>query len=227
MSTDFTWLGHGSWQIVTPESRMVLDPFLDEAPNPPCQAAEIETEFVLISHGHFDHVADAVKIARHNHATVIANFEICEWIAARGAKRIHAMNLGGRCEQKFGTVRMTQALHSSTMPDGASGGCACGFVLGLTDGNVYFACDTGLFSDMKLIGDLHLSLAVLPIGDNFTMGPEDSLKAINLLRPKRVIPAHYGTWPLVEQDVEAWADEVLKETDAEPIILKPGETFTL
>ena len=227
MATDFTWLGHGTWQIVTPESRLILDPFLDEAPCPACSAAEIETEFVLISHGHFDHVSDAVKIARRNHATVISNFEICEWVAGRGAKRIHPMNLGGRSKQKFGTVRMTPALHSSTMPDGAAGGCACGFVLELTDGKVYFACDTALFSDMKLIGDVRLDLAVLPIGDNFTMGPEDSIKAIEFLRPRRVIPAHFGTWPLVEQDVEAWADAVHKETDAEPIILAPGETFAL
>lgn len=227
MATELTWLGHATWLIVTPEARIVLDPFLDEAPAAACKAADVAADFVLVSHGHFDHVADAAKIARRNHATVIANFEICEWLSKRGAKRIHPMNIGGRCAQPFGAVRMTIAHHSSTMPNGASGGSAAGFVLELTDGKVYFACDTGLFLDMRLIGEIGLDLAVLPIGDNFTMGPQDSLKALELLRPRKVIPVHYGTWPLIEQNAEAWSQAVLRQTDAEPVVLGVGETFEL
>ncbi len=122
---------------------------------------------------------------------------------------------------------MTIAHHTSVLPDGSYGGNAGGFVLGLPEGPVYFACDTGLFYDMKLIGAAGLKLAALPIGDNFTMGPDDALEAVKLLRPQRVVPVHRSTWPLIEQDAEAWAARVRAETEAEPVVLEPGGKLVL
>jgi L-ascorbate metabolism protein UlaG (beta-lactamase superfamily) len=227
MSTELTWLGHGSWLIETAGHRILLDPFLSDSPVAPLDVNKIEADFILISHGHFDHVADAVAIALRTEARVIANFEICEWLGGQGVSNCHAMNLGGQCRQPFGTVKMTLAHHSSMLPDGSNGGNPCGFLLGLPEGNVYFACDTALFYDMKLIGEAGIKLAVLPIGDNFTMGPDDAIRAIELLEPERVIPVHVNTWPLIEQDVQAWAHRVLHETTAEPGLLTPGERVVL
>jgi len=227
MATELTWLGHGSWSIVVGGYDVVLDPFLDDSPVAPVKAEAVKADFILVSHGHFDHIADAEKIARRTGALVIANFEICQWLSARGVKRTHAMNIGGGYDQAFGRVKMTIAHHTSMLPDGANGGNPCGFLLSLAEGNVYFACDTGLFLDMQLIGAAGLELAALPIGDNFTMGPDDALEAVKLLRPKRVVPVHTGTWPLITQQADAWADRINAETDAEPIVLEPGEKIVL
>ena len=137
------------------------------------------------------------------------------------------MNTGGAIELPFGTVKSTWALHSSALPDGANGGNPGGFVLSLEDGTAYFACDTALFSDMRLIGAEGLDLAILPIGDRFTMGVADSIEAVKLLAPRRVAPAHYNTWPPIEQDASAWADQVRNHTTAEPIVLEPGGKILL
>ena len=227
MATELTWLGHGSWLIKADDQNIVLDPFLDESPTAPCKADDLEADYLLVSHGHFDHVADVAAIAKRTDATVIAIYEICEWLGKQGVAQIHPMNIGGGHDHPFGHVKMTPAIHSSTLPDGASGGDPGGFLLSLPDGRIYFACDTALFSDMKLIGAGGIDLAVLPIGDNFTMGPDDALEAVKLIKPRRVVPAHYNTWPLIEQDANRWAERVKKETDAEPIVLEPGGKITL
>ncbi|MEX0977590.1 MAG: metal-dependent hydrolase, partial [Pirellulales bacterium] len=137
------------------------------------------------------------------------------------------MNLGGGIDLPFGRVKMTIAHHSSVLPDGTNGGNPGGFLLTLGDKKVYFACDTGLFYDMKLIGAAGLDLAVLPIGDRFTMGPLDAIEAVKLLQPKRVVPSHYNTWPPIAQDAKAWAAQVKAETKAEPIVISPGGTIEL
>ena len=227
MATELTWLGHGTWSIATGEYTVLLDPFLDDNPTAPVKAAGVSADFILVSHGHEDHVADAVAIARRTGAVVISNFEICRWLAAQGVGKTMAMNIGGAYPHPFGWVKMTIAHHSSMLPDGANGGCPCGFLVSLPEGNVYFACDTGLFYDMRLIGDAGIELAALPIGDNFTMGPDDALEAVKLLRPKRVVPVHSSTWPIIEQDPDAWADRVHVETDAEPVVIAPGEKIVL
>ena len=224
MPTQLKWLGHGGWAIRTGDHKILLDPFLDDSPTAPCKSSDVDADFILVSHGHFDHVADVAKIANRTGALVIANFEIAQWFATQhGVKQTLGMNLGGGARLPFGHVKMTVAHHSSQLPDGAYGGNPGGFVLTL-DGNkrIYFACDTALFGDMRLIGAAGLELAVLPIGDLFTMGPEDSLEAIKLLQPRRVAPAHYSTWPPIDQDAQAWAERVRRETKAEPIVLKPG-----
>lgn len=227
MAIHLRWLGHNCWFIETAGHRLILDPFLDESPVAPIKSDEIEVNYILISHGHFDHIADAEKIAKTNGAVVIATYEICEWMQRRGIASIHAMNVGGMCQFPFGRVKMTPAIHTSMLPDGSYGGSAVGFLLLFDGGNIYFACDTGLFLDMQLIGDCGLELAVLPVGDNFTMGPEDALRAVKLLRPKRVIPAHMNTWPIIAQDADAWAAQVRQETDSEPVVLKPGDSIVV
>ncbi len=227
MATTLRWLGHGTWSIETAGQTILLDPFLNESPTSPVKADAVEADFVLVSHGHFDHVADAAAVANRTKATVVANFEICEWLTKQGVKSTQPMNLGGGIDLPFGRVTMTLAHHSSVMPDGTYGGNPGGFLLALEDKKIYFACDTALFSDMKLIGAAGLDVAVVPIGDRFTMGPADAVEAIKLLAPKRVLPAHYNTWPPIEQDAKAWAARVKAETKAEPIVLEPGGTIEL
>ncbi|MCL4206065.1 MAG: metal-dependent hydrolase [Pirellulaceae bacterium] len=222
MTAVLTWLGHGTWLIEADDTKILLDPFLDENPSSPVKAADIDADYILVSHGHFDHIADAVPIAKRTGATVIAVFEIAEWLKNQGIENTLAMNVGGSVELPFGKVTMTIAYHSSQLPDGSYGGNPVGFVLTIARKRIYFACDTALFEDMKLIGMDHIHLAVLPIGDLFTMGPRESLRAIELLAPRMVAPAHYNTWPEIEQDVEEWSLDVRHVTTAQPRVVSPG-----
>jgi len=227
MATELTWLGHGCWLINIDQTTVILDPFLNDSPTAPVKADEVTADFILVSHGHYDHIADVVSIAQRTGAQVIANFEITQWLSnTHGIDNTLGMNLGGQAKLPFGTVKMTVAWHSSQLPDGADGGNPGGYLLRLVDGSIYFPCDTALFSDMRLIAD-GVDLAVLPIGDLFTMGPDDALEAVKLIRPRRVVPNHYNTWPPIEQDAAAWAQRVAAETAAEPIVLQPGEKLML
>jgi L-ascorbate metabolism protein UlaG (beta-lactamase superfamily) len=225
--TELTWLGHATWLVRTGHHTILIDPFLDGSPTAPVKPDDVSPDFILVSHGHADHVADCVRIARRTGATVISNFEICEWLAKQGVEKTVAHNIGGGSNQPFGHVKLTIAHHSSSLPDGANGGNPAGFLLSLADGNLYFACDTGLFYDMKLIGSTGIDLAVLPIGDLFTMGLDDSIEAIKLIAPKRVAPSHYNTWPPITQHAERWADRVRRETKAKPCVVQPGGTISL
>ena len=228
MTTELMWLGHGSWLITSADQRIVLDPFLTNSPTAPLSIDELEADYILVSHGHFDHVDDLVPLASRCQATVIGMFEIINWLESKHEiTATEPMNLGGEIELPFGRVKMVQATHSSVLPDGTSGGVPAGFVVSFPEGKVYFACDTGLFLDMQLIGKLGIELAVLPIGDRFTMGPADSIEAIKLLQPRRVAPAHYNTWPPIEQDAVAWAEAVKLETAAEPVVLEPGQSILM
>jgi L-ascorbate metabolism protein UlaG (beta-lactamase superfamily) len=227
MATTLRWLGHGCWLVNTAGKTILIDPFLNDSPTAPVKADEVKPDFVLVSHGHFDHVADAAAIVNRAEATLVANYEICEWLGKQGVKNAQPMNVGGAIDLPFGRVKMTIAHHSSVLPDGTDGGNPAGFLLTLADGKIYFACDTGLFYDMKLIGAAGLEAAVVPIGDRFTMGPDDALEAVKLLKPKRAIPSHYNTWPPIAQDASAWAARVQAETKTEPIVVAPGGTITL
>jgi L-ascorbate metabolism protein UlaG (beta-lactamase superfamily) len=229
MPTKVTWLGHATFAIESAGHRLLVDPFLDQNDAAPVRAAEVDADFILLTHGHFDHVIDAAPIANRTGATVIAGFEVSEWIKRQGvaADKVVGMNPGGAVRQPFGRVKMTIAHHSSSMPDGSYGGVAGGYMLELPGAKIYIAGDTALFLDMKLIGLAGLDLAILPIGDLFTMGPEDSIEAINLLKPKRVAPSHYNTWPPIAQDAAAWAEQVKRQTAAEPIVVEPGGSFRI
>lgn len=223
-----TWLGHGGWALAAGGTNILVDPFLEDCPTAPCPAADLEADCILVSHGHFDHVADVPAISLRTGAQVVANFEIATWLQKQHqVPDAVGMNLGGGIHLPWGHVKMTPAWHSSQLPDGSYGGNPCGFVVSLPGYRIYFACDTALFSDMKLIGDLGIDLAVLPIGDLFTMGPDDSIVATRFVRPRQVIPSHYNTWPPIQQDASAWADRIRAETGAEPVVLQPGQPFRL
>ncbi|MFK8113054.1 MAG: metal-dependent hydrolase [Rubripirellula sp.] len=224
--TKLTWLSHGSWLIETDTERVLLDPFLTDNPAAKAKPEEFaDVSHILISHGHFDHVADAAAIANASGATIIAIFEIAQWFAKHhSVKSTLGMNLGGASDASFGNVKMIPALHSSDLPDGSYGGNPAGFLLTIQGKKIYFACDTGLFGDMKLYAH-GVDVAVLPIGDLFTMGIEDSVAATNLIEPKSVLPAHYGTWPPIEQDVQVWAKRITEQTSATPVVLQVGESF--
>jgi L-ascorbate metabolism protein UlaG (beta-lactamase superfamily) len=227
--TTITWLGHNAWSIESAGTAILVDPFLNDSPTAPVNADSVKADFILLSHGHGDHVGDTVAIAQRTGATVHCNFEVGEWLKNRGVAgdKVIGMNPGGGVQQPFGHVKFTIAHHSSSMPDGGYGGVPGGFVVTLGERRIYFACDTALFLEMKFIGSAGLDLAVLPIGDLFTMGPDDSIDAVKLLNPKRVAPCHYNTWPPIAQDARAWAKRVRSHTAAEPIVLEPGGTFTL
>lgn len=228
MACKLTWLGHASFAMEIDGTHVLLDPCLRDNPQASCGPEVLAADFILISHGHGDHVGDAVEIAKRTGALVISNAELCHWFRAQGVSNTHAQHIGGGFHHPFGYVKLTIAHHGSRLPDGSDGGNPAGFLITLKDGKkLYFACDTGLFMDMKLIGEEGLDLAVLPIGDNFTMGPDDALRAVRFLEPKVVIPMHFDTWPPIVQDAGAWVKRVNAETDAEAVLLKPGESYEL
>jgi L-ascorbate metabolism protein UlaG (beta-lactamase superfamily) len=218
-----TWLGHGSWLIEAKGHRVLLDPFLTENPSATAKVEDFnDISHILISHGHFDHVADAAAIANRCNSTLVAIFEIAQWFENHHqVQSTLGMNLGGQTALPFGTVRMVPALHSSMLPDGSDGGSPAGFVLTIADQRIYFACDTAFFSDMKHYAG-GVDVAVLPIGDLFTMGIEESIAAIKLIDPKQVLPAHYNTWPPIEVDAQRWAIRVGAETSAKAVVLEVG-----
>ena len=228
MATRIRWLGHACLQIETDGKNLLIDPFLTGNPTAAIKAEQAEADFILVSHGHGDHVGDTIMIARRTGATVICNYEICEWLTKQGLTNVHGQQHGGSHRFSFGRCKLTLAFHGSALPDGSYGGNPCGFLLTLNDGlKIYDAADTGLFGDMKLIGEEGIDLAILPIGDNYTMGPEDAVRAVKFLEPRKVMPIHYNTFPVIAQDEHAWAAQVRKETKAEPVVPKPGDWVQL
>jgi L-ascorbate metabolism protein UlaG (beta-lactamase superfamily) len=222
-----TFHSHACFGIDAGGTSLLVDPFLSGNPLADVTAEEVDADYILISHGHGDHVGDAVAIAQRTGAMTISNFEIHDWLLAQGVARAHPLHIGGGFDFPFGRVKLTIAHHGSVLPDGCYGGNPAGFLLSLQGKKIYHACDTGLFYDMKLIGEEGLDLAILPIGDNFTMGPEDALRAVDLLEPKVVIPIHYNTFEVIKQDPYAFARRVEAETPAKCVVLKPGDTYDL
>ena len=158
---------------------------------------------------------------------MITNWEIAEWFKAKhSVEDVVAMNIGGSYETKDVLLRMVPAIHSSGLPDGSYGGTAAGFVMKIRDRRFYFACDTALFSDMKWHAG-GCDVAVVPIGDRFTMGVHDSIEAVKIFEPRHVLPTHYNTWPPIEQDAAAWATKIRSESDAKPVVLGVGESFEI
>ncbi|MBP1703104.1 MAG: putative hydrolase [Chloroflexi bacterium] len=227
MGSKLIWYGHATLGLETGGYRLLVDPYFSGNPAAPISAERVQADFILVSHGHGDHVGDTVEIAKRTGAMVVSNYEIAGWMESKGVKT-HGQHLGGGHWHEFGYLKLTFAIHGSMLPDGSYGGNPAGFLLSTLDGEkIYMACDTGLFGDMRLIGEEGIDLAVLPIGDNYTMGPDDALRAVKLIRPKHVIPIHYNTWDLISQNADAWASRVEAETTAKVHVLKPGEGFAL
>ena len=228
MAITITWHGHATFSLAIDGVHVVVDPFLaGNSPVARVGPTEVPADYILQTHGHFDHILDTVALAKHTGALVIANLEIASWINSQGYEKTWGMNTGGSYSTSFGQVKMMPAWHSSGLPDGSYGGLAGGFVISTADKRIYISGDTALFSDMALIGAGGLDLAVLPTGDNFTMGPDDALLALGYLQPQVVIPCHYGTWPPIEQDMGAWAERVSAETAVTPIVLEIEGDYTL
>ncbi|RKX27156.1 MAG: metal-dependent hydrolase [Candidatus Zixiibacteriota bacterium] len=219
------FLGHACVTLSEGTHKLIIDPFLTGNPQAAAKPDEIEAGHVLVTHGHGDHVGDAVAIAKKNSATIIANFELANLCGKEGAE-FHPMHIGGGHDFDFGRVKMTIAHHGGGYGEDASRytGPPVGFLVTIGGKTVYHAGDTGLFYDMKLIGEMNkIDLAFLPIGDNFTMGIDDAVKAVEFLRPARVVPIHYDTFPVIEADPNEFAKKVGKL--AEVAILKPGDSI--
>jgi L-ascorbate metabolism protein UlaG (beta-lactamase superfamily) len=227
MSIKLTFLGHSTFQIETAEHSILVDPFLTGNPQANVSADDVSADFITLTHGHGDHVGDTVAIAKRIGAKVIANFEICEWLGKQGLTNVHPQHIGGGFNHEFGRLKLTTALHGSMLPDGSNGGMPAGLLFTIGDVNIYHAGDTGLFSDMQLIGEAGIDIAILPIGDNFTMGPDDALRAVKFLNPKQVVPCHYNTFGYIEQDANAWAERVGSETSADATVMDVGQTLEI
>ncbi|EMI57691.1 metal-dependent hydrolase [Rhodopirellula sallentina] len=230
MSIALTWLSHATWLIEVDSHRILLDPFLSDNPAAEATADSLDAiSHVLVSHGHSDHISDVESIARRNQCPIISNFEIAQWFGAKGFGQDGlpepiGMNTGGQLELPFGRLKMVPALHSSSFPDGSYAGNPVGFVLSAGKQSVYFACDTAYFSDMRYYAH-GVDVAVLPIGDLFTMGIEDSVEAIRTIEPRIAMPTHYGTWPPIEQNPNSWARKVREHTATKPVVLGVGERY--
>lgn len=223
-----TYFGHSCFFVETSSHRLIIDPFLTGNPKAAITAAEVRCDYILLSHGHSDHVCDAAALAKANDATIIANHEISEYYGARGLKT-HGMNPGGGFNFPFGRVTLTIAFHTSSFDlESATlyAGCPCGLVVEAEGKRIYHAGDTALFSDMSLIGRRGLDAAMLPIGDNYTMGPDDALLALDLLKPKVCVPMHYNTFPLIAQDAAQFAADAAQAGHVVNA-LQPGSTLEL
>jgi L-ascorbate metabolism protein UlaG (beta-lactamase superfamily) len=227
MSIKVTWYSHACFLIETDGGKLLIDPFITDNPLSPINSEEVDADYILVSHGHGDHLGDTVNIAKRTGAMVISNAEIQNWLLGQGIENVHPQHIGGGFDYPWGRVKLTHALHGSALPDGSYGGNPCGFLLYLQEKKLYHACDTGLFYDMKLIGEEGIDLAILPIGDNFTMGPEDALRAVKLIKPAHVIPIHYNTFDVIKQDPHAWANRVKEETSAKVTVMNPGDHIEL
>jgi L-ascorbate metabolism protein UlaG (beta-lactamase superfamily) len=202
-SMQFTYYGQSCFAVETGGKRVLFDPFI--TPNELAQNIRLEdvkADYILLSHGHADHVADCVALARQNGATVVGSFEVVNWIARQGVEKFHPMNTGGKWKFDFGTVKCTTAHHSSEMPDGSYGGNPMGFIV-TGDKNFYYSGDTALTMDMQLVPRwAQLDFAVLPIGDNFTMGYEDAIIAAEMIQCKNIVGVHYDTFGYIKIDHE-------------------------
>jgi L-ascorbate metabolism protein UlaG (beta-lactamase superfamily) len=224
----FTYYGHACFAVQAGGKTLLFDPFI--SPNPLAKkidVSKVAADFILVSHGHGDHVADAIEIANRTGAKVIAPFEVGSWLEGKGAENVQSMNHGGTAKMDFGRVKLTTAIHSSSMPDGSYGGNPCGFVVESNDGNFYYSGDTALTYDMKLVGELtKLRFAVLPIGDFFTMGIEDAIRAAAFVGVSKFVGVHYDTFPPIKLD-HAAAREAAGAANMELVLPAIGQTVEI
>ncbi|MBP2652033.1 MAG: metal-dependent hydrolase [Firmicutes bacterium] len=221
--TNLTYYGHSNFQLTNGATTILFDPFFTDNPCTTTKAEQIACNYILVSHAHSDHIGDALSIAKRTGATIITTAEIAAMAQEDGCTA-HGLSIGGKYQFEFGFVKLTPALHGA----GIAGGVACGFVVNFFDKMLYFAGDTGLFSDMKLIGGLNkLDYALLPIGGNYTMGIDDAVEAVGFLQPQAVIPMHYNTWPIIAASPEAFKQQTQAKYDTAVHIVNPGEAFQL
>jgi L-ascorbate metabolism protein UlaG (beta-lactamase superfamily) len=219
------YLGHSAFHLEAPGLSLLFDPFLTGNPICPVREADVNANYIVLSHYHGDHLGDTVAIARRCGATVITTFEIAEELERQGCA-IHDMHLGGTYRFDFGSVRCVPALHGA----GISGGQAAGFVVTTGGKSIYHAGDTALFSDMRLLTTQvkgGIDVALLPIGDNYTMGPDDAALAAEWIKPRIVVPMHWGTYPVLVQDPAPFIARAARTGETKPVLLRPGETLTL
>lgn len=219
-----TYFSHSAFMIEGSNGRIVIDPFLSENPKAPVAPETIQADYVLLTHGHGDHLGDGIKIAKANNATIVAPFELALYCQEKGCN-VHPMHIGGAHEFPFGRVKLTIAHHGSMTPDGKYAGNPCGFLVTMDGKTLYHPGDTGLFYDMKLIGEMNsIDVAVLPIGDNFTMGIDDAVKAVELLQPKLAIPMHYKTFDVIDAEPDEFVEKV-KAKGFNAMVLPFGESY--
>lgn len=224
-----TYYGHSVVGIEVQGKKIIIDPFINGNSNCPLKADEVEVDVILLTHGHGDHVGDTVEIAKRNNALVVAPNELAVYLSWQGLD-VHPMHIGGKHSFDFGTVKFTQAFHGSSYIDEENKnivytGMPGGILFSAEGKTVYHAGDTALFSDLKLIGQLNnIDLAFLPIGDNFTMGPEDAVIAAKWINAKQVVPIHYNTFPVIEQDPQAFVNQL---EDGIGKVLEPGQSIDL
>lgn len=230
MSVSVIWYGHGTFGLEADGKLILIDPFFTGNPAVPksVNVDELNPTTILITHAHNDHVGDVMSIAPRTDAKVITINELANYLKGRGLKDVAGGNFGGTIQFDGGSVKIVPAWHSSSYTDESgnvvANGIPSGMVVRFGGKTLYFAGDTGLFGDMALIGEEGLDLAVLPIGDNFTMGPADAVRAAKLLNAGTVIPGHYNTFPLIEQDGAQFKADIEAQTKSKAIILAPGES---
>ncbi len=225
-----TYHSHDVFEIETSKARLIIDPFLTGNENAAIKAEDIKVDYILLTHAHADHFGDSVLIAKNNGATLIAPFETALLAQSKGVKKIHPMHIGGGYGFDFGRVKLTIAHHGSGLPGDNGieyGGNPCGFLITADGKTVYHAGDTGLFLDMKLIGERNdIDVALLPIGDNFTMGIDDAVKAVEFLSPALTIPMHYSTFPVIQADPKEFVKKI-ETNGAMGRVLRFGETMEI
>jgi len=222
------YFSHSAFQITTDSDKVILiDPFFDDNPTSPVKSDEIEqTDFIILTHAHGDHIGDSFKIAKRTNPLFICVNELANYCIEKGFNA-HNMHIGGSYNFEFGTLKFTIAHHGSQTPEGKYAGAPAGVVLTIDNKIIYHTGDTGLFYDMKLIGELNpVDYMLLPIGDNFTMGIDDAIKAVELVNPKISIPMHYGTWPPIEVDPQIFKNKV-RDLGKESLVMEYGAEIEL
>lgn len=225
-----TYIGHSAFALETEEHQALIDPFISDNPAATHKPEDFAPQTIILTHAHSDHVGDTVDIARRCNSTVIANAELGEWMGSQGIEKAIGANHGGTVKFEGGSTKFVPAWHTSsyTTPDGAiTPGVPSGQVVRFGGKTIYFAGDTCLFSDMKLIGEEGLDIAVIPIGDHYTMGVKDALRAVSFLKAPLVIPCHFNTFPLIEQDGDQFKLSVESSTAAKCLVMKPGDASEL